>query len=112
MPLRQLMNPTQQAAIARDVSECEIKIESLGIQLARAGRIDQQRLELGREGQGSIVVTIEQRLFARSIARQKHPAFRSIVQRERKHSVQPAQTLIAPLEICLENYFGVGCSAE
>src|SRR4051812_44313428 len=112
MPLRQFLNAAQQTSIGGNVSKGQIEIESLGIHYPRAGGIGKQSLELGRKDNGAAVATIEQRLLTRAIAGQQHAPSRSIVQRERKHPVQPAEAVVTPLEICLEYDLGIRRGAK
>src|SRR3569623_913713 len=82
------------------------------VNLCADPRKAQERLVLGGEGEESRLGGVEKRLFAETVARAEQPSRRADIEREGKHTVQPAQTLCAPSLVGLEDHLGIGRRGE
>ncbi len=87
VPLRQLPDTAQDAALSRHVAVGEIAIERLGIELSRERGIGQEGLQLGGKVQPTVHMRVEQRLLTRAVARQDQLPSGRVVEAEREHPV-------------------------
>src|SRR5690242_15999000 len=87
-------------------------IERFRIQTAGKGRIDHQRLELGRKLQSTRLTPIKEWLLPCPVARQEHPLSLGIVDGEGEHAVDAPEAFDIPLTICLEQNFSIARRAE
>src|SRR5262245_31995293 len=94
----QLVQTIEDALRIGHVTQGEVIRDSLLVQRARTRWVDQERLQLRREGDSTVIrPAIVERLFSKAIAGKEQRVPISIPEREREHPVEAADAVCAPL---------------
>ena len=112
MPGGQLVDFGENRFRRRHIQHGEVILQRGEIQLARHGRILQQRFDFGRKQNAVAPKIIKKRLHADAVAaKQQRPAL-AIPQREREHAVQARHKLLAHFFVEMDEHLRVGLRFE
>ena len=109
---RQFARAAENARFSRNISHRQIAIERGRIDRSIEIRVRQQALQFRGKSQLAVGHGIEQRLFARAIARQQQDVRSLIVKRDGEHAVEMRKTIRAPFTIGGQNDFRIRLGTE
>jgi hypothetical protein len=109
---RQLVDAGEDTVRGRHVLVAQILGETACIDVARAGRMLQERLELGTKEQLTPGVGPVERLLAHAVARQEECLALRVPDREREHAVQFRDAVRTVLFPEMHDGFGIGAGPE
>ena len=109
---RQLVHTLERGHRRRDVLIGQVRGQRRRIGSRREGRIGEERLRLGREGESVRVGCVEEGLLAETIARDQQPASWLVPDRECEHAAQATDALHAVFAIRIENDLAVRMAPE
>ncbi len=112
MTAGQLANALEDRMWRGDVLECEVARETCGVQLARAERMLEQRLELRAEEKRAPDVRVVERLLPEAVSREQQPPLRLVPEREREHPVQPLDAAWTEVLVEVDDHLGVRARRE
>src|SRR5438445_6218254 len=75
-------------------------------------RVRAERLELAREHEPPVRVSVVERLYPEAVARAEQRSPRPVPERESPHAVEELDTPLAPLLVRAKDHLGVGRAAE